>query len=42
MADFFVRANGILCYSETNIHAGLQIVYEDNVLQYGAVAKWVR
>lgn len=28
---FYVRANSILGYSETNIHAGLQKVYKDNV-----------
>ena len=31
-----------LGFSATDIHADLQKVYEENALQYGAVAKWVR
>ena len=48
MADFkleqrvYCKIRSKLGFSATDIHADLQKVYEENALQYGAVAKWVR
>ena len=48
MADFkleqrvYCKIRSKLGFSATDIHADLQTDYEENALQYGAVAKWVR
>ena len=48
MVDFkleqrvFCKIRSKFGFSATDIHADLQKVYEENALQYGTVAKWVR